>query len=320
MDLAGVTIALRTAAPSLSRYFDWHFGGLPESRAPVDLWIELRAETMATPPEDPTMYDGPVTRWERETGDLLLRHDLGSGASLHGDVLILGVESPPRAQWRVVRQLLFSALSWYLDQRGKLLLHGAMVSRDGAALLLLGSTGGGKSTAAVAAALSGWELNSDDLVVVSEGFDGPVLTGVPKRAAADAEVAARLGRHLEPLPGDPRGRLMLPQALLVAGEAPLAALVTVEHDEGGGEIRTLPADAALGSLVSASLESGRVGVLRRHLRLLAGLAAHPHFRLAHAADPGVRVDRAAELLDEIWMASRRTSGGAATARVHGQPQ
>ena len=86
--------------------------------------------------------------------------------------LLLAAGELPRSEWREVRQLLFSALSWFLERRGLTVLHAALVGRDGEALLLLGASGGGKSTAAVAGLLAGWELLSDDLVVVAERGGG----------------------------------------------------------------------------------------------------------------------------------------------------
>jgi hypothetical protein len=303
VQLAGLRLGLRATTSELDEFLQWHFGRLPETSAPADLSIVAEDMALTPPPQPPTMHDGPITRWEGLGADLVLWHEQGSGAWLRDDTLLLGISAPPDRRWRVLRHLVFSALSWFFERRGVLILHAAMVARDGEAVLLVGPTGAGKSTAAVAALLDGWEMHSDDLAVVRPGPDGPLCCGIPKRPSVDPDLAPLLGIGLEPLPDDGRGRRMLPADALSVGERLLRAVVSLGHDRGEGVVEPLAPDECLAVVVPASLEATRPGVLGRHLPLLAALAARPGFRLAHAASPEVRAERAARMLQQVWDAS-----------------
>jgi HprK-related kinase A len=61
-----------------------------------------------------------------------------------------------------------------------LILHAAVVERDGRSLLLLGDSGAGKSTLCAALALSGWRLLSDEMALVGleDGSIYPIVRPV----------------------------------------------------------------------------------------------------------------------------------------------
>jgi HprK-related kinase A len=67
----------------------------------------------------------------------------------------------------------FAALEWglntciYNEGQLLLLLHAAVVEREGEALLLVGESGSGKSTLCAALTLSGWRLLSDELAMIA---------------------------------------------------------------------------------------------------------------------------------------------------------
>ena len=112
-----------------------------------------------------SMSQGPTTRWIDDL-ELVVHHDLGAVARVDDASLTIGCAPDLDDRSRAIRQLLFSALSWWFERQGRLLLHGAMIARGTDAALILGDTGAGKSTAAYAGLRAGWDLCSDDLVVV----------------------------------------------------------------------------------------------------------------------------------------------------------
>jgi len=288
------------ADPELEDLLAWHFGPLPDAPGRPDLSIIVDRHLLPHPELPASVQDGPISRWEGRGSDLVLRHELGPVARMDAETVHVGLACSREHQWRVLRQLLFSAMSWFFERRGLLVLHGALVAQPAGAVLLVGPTGAGKSTAAVAALDRGWELHSDDLVVVGPGPDGPVSSGVPKRPSVDPAMARRLGRSGDVLPSDPRGRLMLGSDTLSVGDRPLVAVVGLAHDTGFGRLEFLDPDERLTALALACLEVSRNGVLGRHLALFASMAALPGHRLLHAADPGVLVERAGELLQQVW--------------------
>ena len=69
--------------------------------------------------------------------------------------------------------------------RMRLTLHGSAVERGGAAFVLLGGRGSGKSTAAAALCRKGYRMLCDDMIPI--GTDGRVWPGVPRpRLKADS--------------------------------------------------------------------------------------------------------------------------------------
>lgn len=84
------------------------------------------------------------------------------------------------------QRLGYSYLEWglnyaiYGDYAPFLVLHGAVLERNGRALIILGDSGAGKSTLCGALALSGWRLLSDELGLVSldDGLISPLARPV----------------------------------------------------------------------------------------------------------------------------------------------
>ncbi|OOG21788.1 HprK-related kinase A [Thioalkalivibrio denitrificans] len=71
-------------------------------------------------------------------------------------------------------------LNWCIAQRGHrfLMVHSAVVERDGRALILPGAPGSGKSTLCAALSLSGWRLLSDEFALVE--LDTGRITPLPR--------------------------------------------------------------------------------------------------------------------------------------------
>ena len=186
--LAGLALSLAADSDDNRRCLDSFFGeAAPPSRGPADLHVNVRTASVSADlgvRGDPARQ-GPTQRWDTGT-TLMLRHDLGAVAFVTGHELDIVV--PPEADdpSRAIRHLLFSGLSWWLERRDLVLLHGAMIARGGEGALVLGATGSGKSTAAFAAQQSGWDLCSDDLVIIGI-VDGQLQgVGVPKRPSTRA--------------------------------------------------------------------------------------------------------------------------------------
>ena len=73
--------------------------------------------------------------------------------------------------------LLQPVWSVVLAARAREVLHGCVVERDGRAVAILGNSGSGKTTAGLALITRGWNLVSDDLLVLD--CDGHVVPGPP---------------------------------------------------------------------------------------------------------------------------------------------
>jgi len=137
-------------------------------------------------PPDVTVRFGDVPRqlaapsasgpsWQRQ-GDAILLCVPGLARYLirGGDAITVALEDGALARDASVF-VLGTSLGMILHQRGLLVLHGSAVARDGRALVLLGRSGAGKSTAAAALCRKGFSFVTDDVCVVRTDAGGMPL-------------------------------------------------------------------------------------------------------------------------------------------------
>jgi hypothetical protein len=91
--------------------------------------------------------------------------------------------------------LLGPIVAFVLRLRGLLAVHASAVEMDGAAVLLVGTSGAGKSTTAAAFALNGWPVLTDDVAVIVPRDDRlEVVPSYPRLRLWDDSVRGLLGR------------------------------------------------------------------------------------------------------------------------------
>jgi hypothetical protein len=76
------------------------------------------------------------------------------------------------------------------------------------------------------------------------------------------------------------------------------------HDHDAGSLTPVSSAAGLEALVPALVLSALPQPVRRWFPTAARLARGPCVELGHAADPARRLERAGELLDEVWDMAR----------------
>jgi hypothetical protein len=202
----------------------------------------------------------------------------------------------------VFDDLLQFGIATAMARPDRLMIHGAVVARDGDALVVVGPSGQGKSTLAAAALLGGWELLGDDLAVVHP--EAPLIQGVQRAPMVPAEIAER-HRVTGTLETGPRRRVRLPVSVLQSAPRRLIGVVTIEHGDDGGMEPLLGAD--LRTLDDALAVPPFRAVIRRQLAAAAALVALPTVLLSHARDPGIRVERAQASLDDVFAYCRDES-------------
>jgi hypothetical protein len=190
--IAGHPVQVRTAGGALTAVIadSWRHLETPATPAAaerslhVDLW-DVR-ETEVAAPASPVAID-PAERFPfRVSADRrFVAHGwpgVLSWLDRRGDHVVGCVEDVaeliPQARGRLVEPLL---LVWLRD-RSVQLVHAGLVARGPQGLLLLGRSGAGKSTAALACARAGFAFLGDDKVALSRGPEGAYeahsLTGV----------------------------------------------------------------------------------------------------------------------------------------------
>jgi hypothetical protein len=89
--------------------------------------------------------------------------------------------------------LVFLLASEVLRASGLYPLHAAAVEREGRAVLILGSSGAGKSTSLLSLMRAGWRCLSDDHPLICDTAEGPRVLPWPARLELTAETARLFG-------------------------------------------------------------------------------------------------------------------------------
>lgn len=322
--LAGATFAFQTDAPDLAAYaaahlaplaagamstpavtatLAWHEGQPPAERRP-DRMTAGGIERV-----DRDVYtDGTTLHWFRvdDLRDLFLRFTWNDGRlTVHGDFYYRLGNSPLSDRIRRVRRwsqraelrqrrfttllyyLVYYPSWWWLEQTRDLHpIHAAAVATDAGAILLAGASGVGKSTLAVALAMSpGARLLSDSFVL----HHGDDVWAVREPILLDAWSRRWLGasaEQLQPIAGHfglkRRGYQMPLQRLTEGGHA---ALLVFPRRTAEPYVRRISAEQAHHRLSAANL---MINDLRRYWAFaavleqlqLAGLAARREAHLA----------------------------------------
>ena len=292
--IGSVAVEIVAAGPYLDAVRA-RFGVAEPAQQRIECRFELGPDVPAPPPDDPGDPSDLLRCWSR--GD---DHWIGVGNAIgmiSGDTVTIGGPAETEDDMAALDILCQAMLAVALAGPRRVLVHGAAVGRGSDVLLVVGPSGAGKSTTAAAALLAGWELLSDDLVVVD--LDPPRLTGV--RRAPMFPDGLLLGSRFEEMAGvvedDPRRRTRLPAEVLTPSSRPLAGIVVVDHGTGEGGLDVLEP----GSL---DVISGALAVrpyppfMRRQFGALVEIVGLPTYRLRHAETEDRRLALAIERLSE----------------------
>lgn len=186
--------------------------------------------------------------------------------------------------------LLGTCLGAALIQRGRPVLHAAVVAKNGLSVAICGKSGAGKSTASAMLAAAGASIVSDDLAAL-ESTDPPIVSpGFPQskltaEAMAKAGLSAAEARWL----GDRKGKYAVPSdGAEVDRPHPLSAIVVLERsDDGDLHVERQSGAEAIRLLVKHSYRRHFVvaSLANAHLKSLGELVSHvPVWRIVRPLD------------------------------------
>jgi hypothetical protein len=300
VDLVGIATRFQASDRARADAIDAAIGLLPPHPGPWQLEVAFDADPAPSPHEPWTYADGEVrARWSGD--DLFLGHGPFRARVGNDAAAISGEGTLARA----FRQLFPYVITHLLAGRGRFLLHGGAIERDGQATLVLGGSGSGKSTLVVCALQAGWGVLGDDLVALRFGSGGSgavEVTGVAKRVLAPIEAVHTVGLAARPVEGDPRGRWEVD----VDVEAPLGAwypvtatLLSSHGHDATTELELLPSQQLVEWLLFSFLASHEPSRLRRFLPVAAAIASHRGWVVSHSGDAERRSSETSSLLRRL---------------------
>jgi hypothetical protein len=271
-------------------------GDLEPDRRDAELELHYADEPIALPERDPDESYPDLILW-REGEVLLMHHRSGITAEATREGFTVGGPGP---HVRVAfRRLFLPAITHVLGYRDMFVVHGGGLVRDGRAVLLLGATGKGKSTLVAAAANDGWNVLSDDLVIVRRGPDSILIAGIPKTVAIPSELGVEMEGSTR-LPNDPRERDEMPSRILTRGWHPLRGVLRVGHGENPeSEVETFSGPALMHFVIGSFPSAGNGDLLQRFYSLAAAVSRLPGWTLLHSRELDRRLESSARALDGV---------------------
>lgn len=263
-----------------------------ETSAAPDVRLSLRLVDKLPPPAGPLLYSDHEAHPERPS--ILNVHDLGDGAAqLHfheagqltlslrqtaGLLTAEGVMQVEALGNGRFEDITYTSLAPLLRRRGYFLLHAFAAAREGQAILLVGASGSGKTTSGLSLLLAGWELLSNDVVLLQARPDSVYALPTPDAVSIRPASLRLLPALRERLPGWTGERpFSLSAYELVNGRwaapAPIRALYFPQiENRVESALRPLPRAVGLARLLEESVDQWDAPLLADHLAVLQAIS------------------------------------------------
>ncbi len=149
---------------------------LPHMRLRLDMQPHLPALPDSAPffQDSHALQDdvGILAVYRQRGGDVLLHYLDGAlvrvPLNIHQEPTAEGIITPKAMQYGRFEDITFTSLAPLLRRQRYFLVHAFAASKDGQCALIVGPTGSGKTTTGLALILQGWQLISNDIVLLEE--------------------------------------------------------------------------------------------------------------------------------------------------------
>jgi hypothetical protein len=263
-----------------------------ETPAAPDLRLSLRLVEHLPPPAGPLLYSDHEAHPERPA--ILNVYDLGDGAvQLHfhdaaqitlslrqmaGLLLAEGVMVKEALTNGRFEDITYTSLAPLLRRRGYFLLHAFAAAREGRAALLVGASGSGKTTSGLSLLLAGWELLSNDVVLLQARPNGVYALPTPDAVSIRPYSLTLLPALREWLPGWTGERPLSVSAYELvnsrwAAPAPIHAIYFPQIEtRPESALRQMSRAVALARLLEESVDTWDTPLLADHLAILHAIS------------------------------------------------
>jgi hypothetical protein len=181
-----------------------------------------------------------VDNWQATPGRFLLRGGRRSGRFLVEDGQRITLQRNPSADNdRLFTSLTTGVIAALLCQRGQLVLHASVVMTPRGAVAISGESGVGKSTTQATLLARGCSMLTDDVTVLRQTGDGPVmvLPGISKINLCD-DAVTKLGFDVASLQRNPLRQIKVvfpvDQSSMVKSAVPLKEIYLLKRHSGRG--------------------------------------------------------------------------------------
>ncbi len=224
--LGELRIKLTTQCAAISAYWSMIFAGATVRNEGSD--IELRAQLCDALPPLP-----PQAPFFRDTNGILAAYDVDGGTLLHflqggtvfvpdGSDSINLILTENAITMGAIEDMLMVGLAPLLRRRGYFLLHAAGVCSHDQAVIFVGQSHSGKTTTALNLVLNGWELLSNDVILVREVTGKMMAYPVPDVVTFRPKTLTLLPQ----LPVEKIGQQFVPNIPIADNIMPASQLVT----------------------------------------------------------------------------------------------
>ena len=300
VDLGDVAFRFRASTPARLAAITDPAYGMPTSLAQAQCDVRYVSTPPSVPSTGVSAQSADVDVWQQGS-KLYLEHKSGLRAWARTSTAEIGGTD----REGVLAPVLHRVVTHLVGHQGRYLIHAGAIANRSAAYLVMGDSGLGKSTLALAALRSGWKLLSDDLSLLRLSASRIEVWGVPRPPSVPMEVASE-SRDFGVEAPDWRGRLTLSPDCLSQGWLPVGGVILSGHADGPlSQLRAITGpvvrEAALRAFVSISPV-----LLKRWLAIVDDISSLPKWKLLHGTDPDTRVAGAGRLLRKVDAeASRR---------------
>jgi hypothetical protein len=268
----------------------------PEAAPVATLRVTRNGDPVAVPARPPDATEEELAVWWTD-GGLALADAAGVTASVTRNMATIDATGSAARAAALVEYVVAGVLTNLLARHQRYVLHAALVVGRRGAVAITGTTGAGKSTAALAAIAAGLDVRGDDMAIVHGSSGAYTVTALPQLLHLPGDLGP-LPEGAEPFSGDPRQRWTLP--VDAAPPVPLLGTVLLAHSPGAASLEPATGPDVVAAVLAAFSSWRDPGLRPAVFDLAVDLARLPvRHRLAHDIDPARRVAAAGALLASL---------------------